>query len=104
MDVFVHPSLRDGMPNALLEAMACGVPVVATPVGGAADVIRDGENGLLIPVNDAEALSQAVQKILGDETHGNKLAVNARQTIIERFTPEKELEANLGIYRKLGAG
>ena len=101
MNAFVHPSLRDGMPNALLEAMACGLPVVVTPVGGAADVIRDGKNGLMIPVNDAEAISQAIRKILDDESLRRKLAANARHTICERFTPEKELEANLAVYHRL---
>ncbi len=47
MDIFVHPSLRDGMPNALLEAMACEKAVIATPVGGAMDVMEDGKNGVV---------------------------------------------------------
>ena len=101
MDVFVHPSLRDGMPNAVLEAMACGIPVVSTPVGGALDVIQDGENGLRIPANDANAMSRVVQKILDAESTRKKISANARKTIIEKFTPEKELEANLAIYHKL---
>jgi glycosyltransferase involved in cell wall biosynthesis len=101
MDVFVHPSLRDGMPNAVLEAMACGVPVVATAVGGVLDVITDSENGLTIPVNDVEALGRAIQKIFDDETQRKKLSTNARQTILERFAPEKELQANLEIYNRL---
>lgn len=100
MDVFVHPSLRDGMPNAVLEAMACGIPVVSTPVGGMLDVIRDGENGLVIPVDDVEALNQAIQKILEEESTRRKVASNARQTVMEKFTPEKELDANLAIYQK----
>jgi len=104
MDVFVHPSLRDGMPNAVLEAMACGVPVVATPVGGVLDVVRDHENGMLIPVNDANALCQAVETVLTDESLRNKMIETARQTIVEHFTPEKELEANLEIYRRLEVG
>lgn len=55
MDVFVHPSLRDGMPNAVLEAMACEKAVIATPVGGVVDVVEDGKkNGVLVNVNDAE--------------------------------------------------
>ncbi len=103
MDVLVHPSLRDGMPNAVLEAMACGVPVVATPVGGVLDVIRDRENGMLVPVNDIEAFCQAIELATTDETLRDKLIEAARQTILEQFTPEQELEANLRIYRELGA-
>jgi glycosyltransferase involved in cell wall biosynthesis len=102
MDVLVHPSLRDGMPNAVLEAMACGVPVVATPVGGVLDVVKDRENGMLFPVNDAEALCQAIKMALDDKPLRKKIINAARQTIVEQFSPEKELEANLEIYRKLG--
>jgi glycosyltransferase involved in cell wall biosynthesis len=102
MDVFVHPSLRDGMPNAVLEAMACGVPVVATPVGGVVDVVKDRENGMLVPVNDVDALCQAVETIIADKSLRNKLTQFARQTILKKFTLEKELDANLNVYRSLG--
>lgn len=102
MDVFVHPSLRDGMPNALLEAMACGLPVVATPVGGAVDVIQDGKNGVLARVNDADNLAERILQLLDDAEKRAALGKNARESIIDRFTPEKELQANLDVYRTLG--
>jgi glycosyltransferase involved in cell wall biosynthesis len=102
MDVFVHPSLRDGMPNALLEAMACGLPVVATPVGGAVDVIQDGKNGVLARVNDADDLAERILQLLDDAEKRAALGKNARESIIDRFTPEKELQANLDVYRMLG--
>ena len=103
MDVFVHPSLRDGMPNAILEAMTCGLPVVSTPVGGALDVVKDRDNGMLFPVNDIEAMANTIQLVLDDSTLRETISKSARQAIIERFTLEKELEANLEIYRKIGA-
>jgi glycosyltransferase involved in cell wall biosynthesis len=102
MDVFVHPSLRDGMPNALLEAMACGKAFIATPVGGTVDVLKDGINGLAVPVSNAEALAREIQSLVKDEALRKKLGQAARQTIVDKFTPEKELEANLNIYRRLG--
>lgn len=102
MDVFIHPSLRDGMPNAVLEAMACGKPVIATPVGGVLDVIKDGVNGVLVNVNDAGALAERVLNLLNNAETCNTLGRNARESILNRFTPEKELEANLSIYRQLG--
>jgi len=102
MDVFVHPSLRDGMPNAVLEAMACGRPVVATPVGGVPDVIQNNENGMIIPINDADALAQAVGTFFTDHELRKKLGRSARQTIIDQFTPKQELDANLNVYRGLG--
>ncbi len=102
MDVFVHPSLRDGMPNALLEAMACEKAVVATPVGGITDVVEDGKNGLYVCVNDANMLSEKVLELLDDSKKRSNLGKTARESILNRFTLEKELEANLNVYRKLG--
>ncbi|MBL0347561.1 glycosyltransferase family 4 protein [Candidatus Villigracilis affinis] len=101
MDVFVHPSLRDGMPNAVLEAMACGKAVIATPVGGVLDVLEDGVNGRFTPVNDAEALAQGIEALLKDEQQRKQLGEQARKTIQTAFTPQKELEANLRIYNAL---
>ncbi|MFZ5857420.1 MAG: glycosyltransferase family 4 protein [Chloroflexota bacterium] len=101
MDVFVHPSLRDGMPNAVLEAMACGVPVVATPVGGVLDVLVDGNNGSAVNVNDAEMLAVKITELLDDPEKRSRLGKHARETIMEKFTPEKELEANLLVYQKI---
>lgn len=102
MDVFVHPSLRDGMPNAVLEAMACERAVIATPVGGVMDVINDGENGIFVNVNDADQLAERVRQMLDDSALRSRLGKNARAAIAEKFTPQRELEANLDVYRKLG--
>ncbi len=102
LDVFVHPSLRDGMPNALLEAMACEIPVITTPVGGALDVIQDGKNGIFVNLNDPEMLAGKILELQQDPDHRAGLGRRARESILERFTPEKELEANLSVYRNLG--
>lgn len=102
MDVFVHPSLRDGMPNALLEAMSCGKPVIATPVGGALDVIEDGKNGMLVNVNDANLLAEKIQELLDDPEKRKSLGKAARESVLKGFTLEMELTANLDVYRKLG--
>jgi glycosyltransferase involved in cell wall biosynthesis len=102
IDVFVHPSLRDGMPNAVLEAMACEKAVVATKVGGVSDVIKDRENGLTVPVNDAESLSKEILALLNDQALRVRLGKSARETIQKEFTLQKELDANLDIYKTLG--
>jgi len=102
MDVFVHPSLRDGMPNALLEAMACEKAVIATPVGGTTDVIEDGKNGVLVNVNDAQALAESILQLLSQPENRRSMSKSAREAVIRRFTPEKELEANLQVYKSLG--
>jgi glycosyltransferase involved in cell wall biosynthesis len=85
LDVLVQPSLREGMPMTLLEAMACGVPVVATRVGAAADVIDNGRTGMLVPAGDIAALTAAVQSLLRDD-HG--IGQAARHEVEQRFTVE----------------
>ena len=102
MDVFVHPSLRDGLPNALLEAMACEKAVIATPVGGIVDAVNDCENGKIVSVRDENGLASAIQELSSDEALRKKLGVSARQTILDKFTLQMELEANLRLYRELG--
>ncbi|HND49813.1 MAG TPA: glycosyltransferase family 4 protein [Anaerolineales bacterium] len=102
MDVFVHPSLRDGMPNAVLEAMACGVPVIATPVGGVLDVLNDGVNGFLVDVNDAPQLAEKIAKTLKPLKELESVRRSARETVLHHCTLEKELQANLKIYANLG--
>ncbi len=102
MDVLVHPSLRDGMPNVLLEAMACEKAVIATPVGGALDVIEDHKNGRMVPVNDVQSLTTILQELLSDRSQRDRLGASARQTVQNRFTHRNELDGNLAVYRNLG--
>ena len=102
IDIFVYPSLRDGMPNAVLEAMACEKAIIATPVGGIAEVIKDSETGVIVPVNDAEALSNAILKLLDDQPLRSRLGRSAREFVQKEFTLQKELELNLNIYKTLG--
>jgi glycosyltransferase involved in cell wall biosynthesis len=102
MGALVHPSLRDGLPNALLEAMACEKAVIATPVGGVKDVINDCENGRITPVNDVSSLTKITQEVLSDKSLQKHLGKSARLTVQSRFTLEKELDGNLALYRKLG--
>lgn len=102
MDVFVHPSLRDGLPNALLEAMACQKAVIGTPVGGIADAVIDCENGRLVATNHAEELAEAMDELLVDESLRMKFGRAACQTIKDRFTLQAELDGNIAVYRRLG--
>ena len=102
IDVFVQPSLRDGLPNALLEAMACEIAIIGTNVGGMLDAVVDGKNGILIPANDPDALANAICNLFDNETLRKKLGQAARQTVISKFTPKIELRGNLRLYRKLG--
>ena len=77
--VYVNSSDYEGMSNAMLEAMAIGMPVVCTdcPIGGASAVIKDGENGLLVPVGDVESLAEAIKSVISDKELSAKLSENA---------------------------
>lgn len=88
--VFVLSSISEGMPNALLEAMAIGLPVVATdcPSGGPRQLICDGENGLLVPNNDIDALADGILRIIRDRNLSRKLSENAVK-IVDEYSEEK---------------
>ncbi|HUT19411.1 MAG TPA: glycosyltransferase family 4 protein [Anaerolineae bacterium] len=84
--IFVLPSHHEGMSTALLEAMACGLPVVSTAVGGAPEVVVDGENGLLVPPRDPKALAEALLTLLADDRLCQRLGRNAEATIERHHT------------------
>ncbi len=90
-DICVLPSLSEGLSNTLLEYMASGKPVIATRVGGNIEVIRNEENGILIPVKDSQALAYQVIRLLTDGALANALAQNARVDVKERFNLQKQI-------------
>jgi glycosyltransferase involved in cell wall biosynthesis len=94
-DLFVLPSSAEGLSVALLEALACGLPVVATSVGGAPDVIAHGENGWLIPAENREALQEAILALLGHLPLRREMGCKARQHILANYSLE-------GIATRLG--
>lgn len=89
-DIVVHPSYVESIPNVILEAMACGKPVIAARVYGIPEVITDGENGLLVPKKDALALRKAIF-FLQDKNIRQRLGRQALQTIRERFEQKKQV-------------
>ena len=84
--IFVLPSHHEGMSTVLLEAMACGLPVVSPAVGGAPEVVVDGENGLLVPPQNPKALAEALLTLLGDNRLCQRLGRNAQATIERHHT------------------
>jgi glycosyltransferase involved in cell wall biosynthesis len=80
---------RDGIPNVLVEAMAAGAPVVATPVSGIPELVAHGVNGLLVPPEDPAALADALTRLHGDRALGERLAAAGRATVRERFDGER---------------
>ena len=99
-ELFVLPSLWEGMPKTLLEAMACGLPVIGTNVTGIREVIEDGENGILCDT-DSDSIRQAITRLMGDEGLKKRLGENARKTIEQRFSLEKLVDKELELYARL---
>jgi glycosyltransferase involved in cell wall biosynthesis len=86
-DIFVLPSRREGLPVALLEAMACGLPCVASRLPGSTDaIIEHGVNGVLTPPGDAAAFAEAIESLLGDAAERHRLGEAARTTIVQRYS------------------
>ena len=100
-DLFVQPSLYESQGLALIEAMAAGVPAIATDVGGVGDVVRDGETGLLVPPGNPEALSRAVLRLAGDPALAAALAGRASRHVREHFSADTMLAAYARLYREL---
>jgi glycosyltransferase involved in cell wall biosynthesis len=88
-DIFVLPSHAEGMPNSMIEAMSLGVPVVVTPVGSVPDVLRDGDNGLLVPVRDVHALRAALARLLMDPELRQRIGAAGHRTAAEVFSLER---------------
>ena len=87
-DIFVLPSLREGLSLAILEAMACGKPVIATNVGGVPEVVKDGISGILVSPKDPEALHSAMNELLGDREKRKKMGHNGKRVCNESFDSE----------------
>lgn len=104
-DVFVQPSLWEGLPNSLLEAMAIGIPVVATRVDGIPEVVRHEVSGLLCPPKDAQALAGSIRELTSDPDLRRKLGESARQVVGENFLTRDMIAAYEAAYSKvLGLG
>ncbi len=91
-DIFVLPSVKEGFPWALIEAMSAKLPVIATTVGANPEIIEDQKNGLLVRPADPQALADAIQKLSDDESLRRELSIQAHQTIIHKFDFRKMVE------------
>jgi glycosyltransferase involved in cell wall biosynthesis len=94
------PSLGEGIPTVLLEAAACGRPIVATDVPGCRDVVRNGSNGLLVPVMNPSALAAALLTLLKDESLRLKMGIEGRRLVLERFSNQHVHAQTLAVYEK----
>jgi len=99
-DVFVLPSRFEGLPLALLEAMATGLPVVVSAVSGNTDAVRDGVDGLLVPPEDPAALAAAVAHVLREPELAARLGTAARLRVASHFAVETMVDRTLRVYRE----
>ena len=102
-NVLLMPSLHEGLPYTLLEAMALGIPIVASRVGGLAEIIQDENTGLLVPPEDATALSDAIRRLHDNPTLRSQLGDQARHLQQAKYSLEAMTESYLVIYRELVA-
>jgi len=104
MDISVLTSLEEGFPNAILESMAAGLPVVATAVGGSKEAVLDGETGFLVPSGDHRAIADKLTLLLGDADRRKAMGERGREIASERYSLEKMVESTEELYLKRIAG
>ncbi|GAC1388732.1 MAG: glycosyltransferase family 4 protein [Ktedonobacteraceae bacterium] len=100
-NIAILPSRWEGMPNAVLEAMACGIPCIATRVSGSEDIIQPGVNGLLVEVEDYEAMAKALLTLLNDPALTQKYGQAARTTVEQRYSIEHITNIYIELYQKM---
>ena len=91
--VLLHPSYSEGIPNAVLEAMACELPVVVTDVGGTREVVTDGVHGFLCPPREPLQLADALRALWQDPSLARRLGEAGRARVVEEFSPAGEIDA-----------
>ena len=93
------PSYREGLPKTLIEAAACGRPIVASDVPGCREVVRHGENGLLVPVRDASALAEALRRLLQNPNTRSEMGIRSRTIAVEEFSMELVVSQTFELYQ-----
>ena len=103
-DIFVLPSRSEGFSNAIIEAMAASLPVIATDVGGNAEAVRDGVSGILVPAEDPEALSAAIMRLLANPLEAKAMGAEGRVIAEDQFTSEAMMKRIVSVYQELLSG
>lgn len=100
-DLLAHPATMEGFANVAMQAMAAGIPVVSSAVGGMPESVRDGENGLLVPPGDPGALADAIGRLLADPALRRRLGQRGREIVESEFTVDAMVRGNLQVYERL---
>ncbi|HPT30080.1 MAG TPA: glycosyltransferase family 4 protein [bacterium] len=103
-DLLVLPSSREGQPNVLMEMMSCGNPVIASDIPGMNELLSDGENGRLFPVDDQASFIESIRDLVTNEAERRRLGVNSRQTILNQKTFDLVVGQYIELYNSLKSG
>ena len=98
LDIFVLPSVKEGLPYAIMEAMAAGTPIIASRVGGIPDLIRSGESGLLVPPKNPDALADAIGQLIKDNALASRLGLNAAASATRSFPMHVMISRTTALY------
>jgi glycosyltransferase involved in cell wall biosynthesis len=104
MDVFVLPSLQQGLGTIMLDAMAMGRPVIATRVGGVYSAVRDNETGLLVPPSNSQALADRITELLDDHERAQTIGRAARDLVEREFGVEGMIDQTASLYHEILEG
>lgn len=102
-DIACLPSHREGMPKSLLEAASCALPIVTTDVPGCRHVVRDGENGLLVPLQNASAIAEALEKLITQPELRRTMGAKGRERLLREFSLNAVVASTLRLYAELSA-
>ena len=101
MDIFVMTSFREGISNAIMEAMVSGLPVVATDVGGNSELVIEGETGFLCPLDDTKLLADKVFSLINNETESKRMGENGKKRMLNEFAVENMIKETENVYLRL---
>ena len=99
--IICMPSYREGLPRGLIEAAACGLPIVTADVPGCREVVRDGVSGYLVPVRDSNATTAAIAKLVADPNLRQSMGQEARKLALNAFTVEAFVADTMATYDDL---
>ncbi|MBU1863221.1 MAG: glycosyltransferase family 4 protein [Candidatus Omnitrophica bacterium] len=101
LDIFVLASLNEGLGKAILEAMACGKPVIASRTGGVPEVVRDGVTGILVPPGDSESLARTLLSLMGNKEKAQELGMKGKEMVSDVFSVKRMIENIDDVYKRL---
>ncbi|HUT99266.1 MAG TPA: glycosyltransferase [bacterium] len=99
-DVFCHSSLSEGLPNAVIEAQAAGIPCVVSRAGGSTELITDGDRGLVFEIGDVDGCAAAISRLLEDPGEARRMAENSRDWVVRELSFERNLELHRRLYEE----